>query len=54
MMMNWMNDAYTSNLSAILAEDVSAPELRNPKLSGMSPAGNGLLSRLFRVLSAKK
>ena len=53
-MMNMMNNAYTSNLSVILAEDVYAPELRNPKLSGMSQTGNGLLSRLFRALSVKK
>ena len=53
-MMNMMNNDYTSNLSVILAEDVSAPELRNPKLSGMSHNRSNLLSRLFRVLSAKK
>ena len=35
-MMNLINTAYTANRSVILAEDVGSPELRNPKLSGMS------------------
>lgn len=53
-MMNMMNHDYTANLSVILAEDVSAPELRNPKLSGMSQNRAGLLSRLFKALTEKK
>ena len=53
-MMNMINNPYTSNLSVILAEDVYAPELRNPKLSGMSQNRTGLLSRLFRGLTARK
>ena len=53
-MMNTTNNAYTSNMSVILAEDVYAPELRNPKLSGMRRTGNGLLSLLFKALTAKK
>ena len=47
-MMNLMNDAYTANISVILAEDVNAPELRNPELSGMRKTRISLLSRLFR------
>ena len=31
-MYNWMNDA---NMAAMLSEDVNAPELRNPRHSGM-------------------
>ena len=53
-MMNWMNPAYTSNLSTILAEDVNTPELRNPKLSGMSKTRRNLFSRLIRNLTVKK
>ncbi len=53
-MMNWMNPTYTSNLSTILAEDVSTPELRNPKLSGMSKTRRNLFSRLIRNLTVKK
>jgi len=50
-MMNWMN---MNNMANVLAEDVYAPELRNPLNSGMT--GNrkqdakktgGWLSRLF-------
>ena len=32
-MMNWMN---MSSMAAVLAEDVYAPELRNPLNSGMT------------------
>ena len=50
-MMNWM---YMNSMANVLAEDVYAPELRNPLNSGMT--GNrkqdakktgGWLSRLF-------
>ena len=40
-MNNWMNHA---NMASMLAEDVHAPELRNPKNSGMR--FSGWLSRL--------
>ena len=50
-MMHLMN---TNNMAAILAEDVYAPELRNPLNSGMRGNGKqdekkagGWLSRLF-------
>ena len=52
-MMNMINDTYTGNLSMILAEDVYAPELRNPKLSGMSQNRTSLLGRLFKRLTAR-
>ena len=51
-MMNLMNTAYTTNLSAILADDVSTPELRNPKLSGMSKTRRNVISRLIRGLKS--
>ena len=46
-MMNWMNhhNAQTMNMAARMAEDVGAPELRNPLASGMR--AKGILSRLF-------
>lgn len=53
-MMNLNNTATTANLSVILAEDVGAPELRNPKLSGMSKTRMSLFSRLFKGMGAKK
>ena len=53
-MMNLMNTATTANLSVILAEDVGAAELRNPKLSGMSKPRKNLLSHLFKGLTARK
>ena len=53
-MMTLMNTAYTSRISMILAEDVSVPELRNPKLSGMSKPRKNLFSRLFRGTAAGK
>lgn len=53
-MMNLVNTACTANLSVILAEDVSAPELRNPKLSGMSKTHKSLFSRLFKGMAARK
>ena len=53
-MMNLINTAYTANLSVILAEDVSAPELRHPKLSGMSKTHKSLFSRLFKGMAARK
>jgi hypothetical protein len=52
-MMNLINTAYTANLSVILAEDVSAPELRNPKLSRMSKIRRNLFSRLFKGMTAR-
>lgn len=36
-MINWNN--ANVNLSALLAEDVGAPELRSPKISGIRPLG---------------
>ena len=53
-MMNLMNTPYSSNMSAILAEDVCAPELRNPKHSGISSIRKGFLDRLFEALAVKK
>ena len=53
-MMNLNNTATTANLSVILAEDVGAPELRNPKLSGMCKTRMSLFSRLFKGMGAKK
>ena len=53
-MMNLINTAYTANLSAILAEDVGTPELRNPKLSGMSRIRRSLFSRLLKGMAARK
>lgn len=41
-----LNTANTLNLSALLAEDVYAPELRNPKNSGMR--ARGWFARLFK------
>ena len=53
-MMNLINTAYNANLSVILAEDAGIPELRNPKLSGMSKTHKSLFSRLFRGMAARK
>ena len=53
-MMNLINTTYTANLSVILAEDVSAPELRNPKLSGMSKNRKNLFARFLNSLTARK
>ena len=47
-MMNLINTAYTANLSVILAEDVGTPELRNPKLSGMSRKRKNMFVRFFK------
>ncbi len=52
--MNLINTAYTANLSVILSEDVGSPELRNPKLSGMSKSRMHLFSRLIKAISTKK
>ncbi len=41
-----MNTAYTNSLSSLLAEDVHAPELRNPRYSGMR--AKGWMARLLR------
>lgn len=53
-MMYLMNTANISNLSAILAEDVTAPELRNPKVSGIYKSSKNVFSRLFAILNVKK
>ena len=48
-MMNWMynnNNVQVMNAAAWMAEDVGAPELRNPLTSGMR--AKGIFSRLFR------
>ena len=42
----WMN-TYTANMACLLSEDVGAPELRNPRISGIRRRG-GLLSRLIK------
>lgn len=42
----WMN-TYTTNMAFLLSEDVGAPELRNPRISGIRKRG-GLLSRLIK------
>ena len=46
-MMNWMNNnnVPVMNMAARMAEDVGAPELRNPLAGGMR--AKGLFSRLF-------
>lgn len=48
-MNTWMNDM---NMASILAEDVSAPELRNPLLMRMHDrkAGKGVRKWLDRLL----
>ena len=38
-MLNAMMNQYMSNLSSVLAEDVNAPELRNPMTGGMRKEG---------------
>ena len=53
-MMYMMNTATTCNLSTILAEDVGAAELRNPKLYRMKKTRRSLFSRLFKRAAAKK
>ncbi len=52
--MNLINTTYTANLSTILAEDVGTPELRNPKLSGMSRNRKGIVARFINSLKARK
>ena len=46
-MMNWMNNnnVLVMNMAARMAEDVGAPELRNPLAGGMR--AKGFFSRLF-------
>ena len=46
-MMNWMNhySVQVMDMAARMAEDVGAPELRNPLTSGMR--AKGFFSRLF-------
>ena len=46
-MMNWMNNNNipVMNIAARMAEDVGAPELRNPLAGGMR--AKGFCSRLF-------
>lgn len=53
-MMNPTNTVNTANLSVILAEDVYTPELRNPKLSGMSKTRMNLFNRLIKAVTARK
>lgn len=53
-MMNLINTAYTAKLSVILAEDAGTPELRNPKLSGMSRNRKGIVARFINSLKARK
>ena len=53
-MMNLTNTVSTANLSVILAEDVYTPELRNPKLSGMSKTRMNLFNRLIKAVTARK
>lgn len=53
-MMNLINTAYTANLSVILAEDTGTPELRNPKLSGMSRNRKSMFTHFFKRLTARK
>ncbi len=46
-MMNWMNNnnVPVMNMAARMAEDVGAPELRNPLAGGMR--AKGFFSQLF-------
>ena len=53
-MMSLMNTSGAANMSVFLAEDVCAPELRNPMLSGMSKTGKKLFGFLFRNPAARK
>jgi hypothetical protein len=53
-MMNLTNTVNTANLSVILAEDVYTPELRNPKLSGMSKTRMNLFNSLIKAVTARK
>ena len=52
--MDLMNSTCNAKLSVILGEDVNSPELRNPKLSGMSKTRGGLFQHLFKGLKANK
>ena len=40
-----------SNMAAVLAEDVYAPELRNPKISGMSKTRKAITERIVNGLN---
>ena len=40
-----------SNMAAVLAEDVYAPELRNPKISGMSKNRKTMAERIVSGLN---
>ena len=53
-MMNLINTAYTAKLSVILAEDAGTPELRNPKLSGMSKNRKSMFACFFKRLTTRK
>ena len=44
--MHMINTVYNQNLSALLAEDVFAPELRNPYNSAIR--GGSWFARLFK------
>ena len=47
-MVNQMNH---SHMAAVLAEDVYAPELRNPKISGMSRNRKTIAERIANKLN---
>ena len=38
-MMNSMLNHYMTSIASVMAEDVNAPELRNPRISGMKKEG---------------
>ena len=40
-----------SNMAAVLAEDVYAPELRNPKISGMRKNRKAIAERIVNGLN---
>ena len=48
-MMNCISVALNTNIASQLAEDVGAPELRNPLCGGMR--GHGWLRRLVEMLT---
>ena len=48
-MLNTMLNHYMTNMSGVMAEDVNAPELRNPMLSGMKK-GSWLLRLMQKMV----
>ena len=44
-----MNTPYNQNLSTLLAEDVCAPELRNPKNGAIRAYSRGWFANLFKI-----